>query len=183
MITAGENLVDVLDALHTSGPDAFHPLRGNSPDVRAEAFVQWFADRIAEAGGIPSNSVVRRTAVRCARNILENPEIRSVITRADSTVDLRLDSELFCEIYRLFFTQLVGEFIRSIITAKIDLWVPELRTIDSKILEWVGGMVVELIPDPCEERRRREGEGSLANLARDLVAETVRRVLGLPDEK
>ncbi|MFF3224627.1 hypothetical protein ACFYV7_17675 [Nocardia suismassiliense] len=178
---AGANLVNVLEDLSTTGATVTEDLPEGTAAARETAYIQWLVCRVCGAGGTATDSVIRRSAVYCGRYMLDNDRFRRAIDGEDA--GYRLSGELLCEVYQLFFAQAFEEFLKSLVTAKIVLWLPILQVIDPAgvIADWVADNIVKHIPNPCEEAAGRGGhDASLPELARGLLEETVRRVLGLP---
>jgi hypothetical protein len=85
-------------------------------------------------------------------------------------------------LYKLYFADIISGFVKTVIAEKIKLVFPALRVIDPAgvVAKHIADKVAELIPDPCEERETRGDDGStLADVARDLLKETVDRALGI----
>lgn len=180
VLVTGARLVDTLDELASIGLAALGPLSSDTAEARLVAFAQRFVDRVAGAGSSPANAAVRRTAVLCAKEILKDPHIRSSVEGGDSTSGTRMSSELLCWIYRLFFANVISQFIQATITAKINLLLPWWHIVDpaGKVSEWLTNKIVGILPNPCDEKPQDDG-GSVADLARSLLVETVQRTLGL----
>ncbi|WP_067529236.1 hypothetical protein [Nocardia uniformis] len=184
LIIAGTNLIDVLDDLSETGLAAFGLPLDAPADMRETAIVQELVVRVCGAGATPTDSVIRRAVVRCGRAMLQDDRFARGIENAD--IEYRMSGVLLCEIYQLFFVHVVEEFIKSVVAAKITLWFPVVQVIDPSgvIADWVASNIVGLIPSPCDETGGAEKEGtSLADLARGLLEETVRRVLGLSTDE
>lgn len=182
-LATGGRLVRVLAELVSTGPTALGPLSGDTPDARLVTFVQRFTDRVVGAGSSPVYAAARRAAVDCTDKILQDPRIHSAVTEGDPASKLRLSGDLLCLIYRLFFARLVSRFIQAAIAAKINLLMPWWQAVDpaGKLSEWLTANIMAVLPNPCEVKQDRGDDGiSLADLARDLLEETVKRALGLP---
>lgn len=111
--------------------------------------------------------------------------------------------DILCDLYQVFFADLVGEFLRSVVAEHVKLTVPVLLAADpeDRIADWVAEKVVDLVPNPCEESVEAEelaravdeaesvvgaAEGpaeALSEMAAALVPRAVGRVLGLITEE
>ena len=176
---AGARLVDILDALASTGPSALGPPDDGTDEARLTDFTLRFTDKVAGSGICPANAVARRAALECAEEILRDPRIRQAVCQGDRSSDARLSGELLCWIYRLFFARLVTQFIQSAIAAKINLIAPGWQVVDpaGKLSEWITKHVMALLPNPCDQNDQK-GE-SLTDLARDLLEESIQRALGI----
>ncbi|WP_306372021.1 hypothetical protein [Nocardia sp. CC216A] len=184
MVVAGKNLVDVLEALCTVGPEVVELSPTDAPDVRAAVFVQGFVERVVGVAATPAASAARQAAAYCGRMILEtDPRFSRAVEYDASGGSVRLGSDVFCLIYTVFFERLLIEVITSVVAAKIAIWLPGLYLIDpgGMIAEWGAEQIVDAL-DPCQEQHQRGDGMPVAELARDLVEETVRRMLGLPNQ-
>ncbi|MBT8224226.1 MAG: hypothetical protein HKP61_01800 [Dactylosporangium sp.] len=183
-VAAGQRLVDALAALMRG--ETLPPPTGPVPDDPVGALRAGLVEQVAGDGTLIADSVVRRAAVRCAERLTEPG---SPITAALADGDVRPGSrsvtgELFCVIYRMFFGEVVGEFLKTAIAAKLQVMVPVLPVlplgIGGKVAEWAAGKAVELIPNPCEEKERPDNAGlSLPAVATKLLDVAFRRAAGL----
>lgn len=184
MVATGKNLVDALDDLHTTGLARFGPSPDGTAEVQAAVFVNRFVDRVVGVAGTPAGSAARQAATFCGREVLRSePRLSRAVENGWFTTEYRLSNKVLCDIYKLFFERTLGEFVKSVVTAKIVLWLPGVYLVDpnGRIPDWVAEKVVSDILDPCQEQHRRGDEaGSVVDLARDLIEETVRRLFGLP---
>lgn len=184
MLATGKNLVDTLDDLHTMGLARFGPSPDDTAEVRAAMFVNRLVDRVVGVAGTPAGSAARQAATFCGREVLRSePQLTRAVENGWFTTEYRLSTKVLCDIYKLFFERTLGEFVKSVVAAKIVLWLPGLYLVDpnSHIPDWVAEKIGGDILHPCQEKYRRGDEaGSVADLARDLIEETVRRLLGLP---
>src|SRR5262249_35167075 len=100
----------------------------------------------------------------------------------DSQDAVRIDDNLFCMIYRLFFADAVTGFLQSVIAAKITLMVPALPAVDpaGQITDWIAEQITSAVPTPCQERTEHRSGPSLADLGRSLIKDAVKRALGIP---
>jgi len=188
MRAAGGRLVDALDALDREGPEVFGPLHGDSAEERFDAFLSGFVHQVAGASGLIGDAMVRRAVVGCGQRLLRNDSpVRDTVARG-STRRRPLGEKLFCEVYRLFFADVVRQLVATAIAAKVTLAVPVLAIIDpaGAVAEWAGDQAAKHISDPCQERHKgAQGDGedeaaALVELAHSLITETVQRALGLP---
>lgn len=181
--SSGQRLLQVLERLASEGTAALGPFSGATEEARLADFVQSFTERVAGPGSSPAYSAVRQAAAQCAEQVLNNdPRIRRAVIQCDKTSGIVLSDELFCWIFRLFFAKVVAQFIQATIAAKINLLAPWWQAVDpaAKAAEWLTHHIMALLPNPCEKKRAGDDGGSLAELARDLLEETVKRSLDLP---
>ncbi|MCX4437850.1 hypothetical protein [Streptomyces mirabilis] len=102
----------------------------------------------------------------------------------------------------MFFADLVGEFLRSVVAEHVKLAVPVLAAVDAegRIADWVAEKVVDLVPNPCEESAEateltqavdtaksvvdmaQDPSAVLPEIAAKLVPGAVGKVLGLITE-
>jgi hypothetical protein len=184
---AGDRLTAVLGSLARQGPE--------SPD----ALIARLALEVGGGGGTLADAVVRRAVVRAGRHVIDR--------RAETAESLPPGStcggwawDLLCDLYQVFFAQVVAEFLRSVIAEHIKLSVPVLVAIDPEgtIAERVADRLLELVPSPCEEAAGTAGpaealdtavdvvqdpDDALAQIARRLEPRAVAKVLGVFDEE
>lgn len=169
----GRLLVRIAGSLVTTGFDALDPPPPEWSAGDEDWFVYQFARGVAGDGNTLVDAMARRAVVRCAERILREQK--------SSRADDRLSTELFCLVYRLFFAEMVAEFVRAVVAENIKLAVPGLVLIDpaGHIADWVAGQVVDAIPNPCETGHARGADGLIIDLAADLVKDAVERALGI----
>jgi hypothetical protein len=184
MIDAGGRLVDTLDALHTGHAD-WSPVAGSDPEDQAFSFMKMLVTEVAGRGGLTTDAVIRKAAAICADELLSAPgPLQDSILSGQLTNGSFISGELFCMVYKLFFKESVAGFITTMIAGKIQVAMPLLHVIDpaGEIAHWAGEQVVGHIPDPCEKGATLGEAASLADLARELVIESVDNVLRIkPD--
>ncbi|MFE4413095.1 hypothetical protein [Streptomyces sp. NPDC056821] len=111
--------------------------------------------------------------------------------------------DILCDLYQVFFADVVGEFLRSVVAEHVNLCVPVLIATDpeGKIADWAAEKVVGLVPNPCEESAEAMGlaeavdtaqsvvgavqdpSAVLPEIAKSLVPRAVGKVLGLIAEE
>jgi hypothetical protein len=181
---AGERLVQVLDDLKNEGPSAIGVDAEGDPDDRIVEFEVRFTERVAGTGNLVVDTAVRRAAARAAIRIAggDEPAARAVRSGADG--GLPISGDLFCDIYRFFFGEVVGEFLTTAISAKLQLMFPAVHLMPfgtgPVLTGWIAKKIVGALPSPCEEKEEPEHFGdSLADLGRKLLGQVVRQSLGL----
>ncbi len=107
--------------------------------------------------------------------------------------------DILCDLYQVFFADMVGEFLRSAVAEHVKLAVPVLVATDpeGRIADWVAEKLVDLVPNPCEESAEaaelakavdtaqsvvgavEDPSAVLSKVAEGLVPKAVGRVLGL----
>ncbi|MBN1174105.1 MAG: hypothetical protein JXA67_18175 [Micromonosporaceae bacterium] len=183
-LAAGQRLVDTLAALMRGEP--LPPATGPVPDDPIEALRARFVEQVAGDGTLVADAVVRRAAVRCAERLTEADSPVTAAIRDGDSGSGSVTGELFCIIYRMFFGEVVGEFLKTAIATKIQVLVPVLAVlpfgIGGKLAEWVAGKAVGLIPNPCEEKEQPEHAGQpLSAVATKLLDSAFRHAVGLDD--
>ncbi|MFG3282468.1 hypothetical protein [Streptomyces sp. NPDC048111] len=111
--------------------------------------------------------------------------------------------DILCDLYQVFFADLVGQFLKSVVAEHVKLAVPVLVVADpeGKIADWVAEKVLDLVPNPCEESAEatelakavgaaesvigmaQDPAAVLPKIAEKLVPGAVGRVLGLITEE
>lgn len=180
----GLRLIATLDKISkTARGEDLLPLAG-TPEQRVDLFLVWFVRQVAGGGGTIVDAVGRHAALHCGQVLLDRePRLRTGVESDGQSADgSPIDDDLFCAIYRIFFADLVTDFISSLIASKIQLLVPVLPAIDptGQIANWVANEIAERVPTPCQEA---EGAGTpLVDVARSLVTTTLQRTLGIPTD-
>jgi hypothetical protein len=184
MFVAGDRLVNVLEHLLCDGLSVLLPTDAEPDMDTLDLIYVQFVEQVAGHGNLVTDSAVRRAAARCA-DVLTAPDgpVAAAVQRGEAGGQ-RISGELFCLLYDLFFGEVVGQFLKTMITAKIQLAVPVLPVLPfgagHEIASWAAERVVGLIPNPCEEREQPGNEGeTLADLGRKLLGDVIRQSLGL----
>jgi hypothetical protein len=179
---AGARLVHTLESLRYGQPDWFRHTEVEA-ERRESLFLEGFVRQVAGTGGLVADAMARQAAASCGERLLgsDGPLLRAV-REAPATDSAYLSDELFCLVFELFFKKALANFVTTIIAGKVSLALPLLHVVDpaGKIAEWAGEQVAARIPDPCKESEGLTDKPSLAELADGLVAETVKRAIGLP---
>ncbi|MER6590624.1 hypothetical protein ABT214_01865 [Micromonospora purpureochromogenes] len=176
---AGRRLVAALDDLRRPDPPMLRHFQDPTSTTPADQFVHRFVTEVGGDGRLIVDAAARRAARRSAERLIapDGP-------LADPARPQRVTGELFCALYQLFFGELVGEFVHILIAENIKLAVPALVLLDptDTVAGFVAGQIVKVLPDPCAEATARESvRPRLAEVARDLLVETVTEALGLGD--
>jgi hypothetical protein len=183
MSASGGRLVDALERLDRADLDDILAAPDAGRSELRDAFVGSLVDEISGPTGLLIDAVVRRAAVRAVDELLGTPGPSRTAGEHGAAAGGGISGELFCAVYQLFFAELIAEFVTMVIAEQIQLAVPVLPVVDpaGHIAEWIADQIFQLIPSPCEEATQRDHIGdSLADVARDLLAETVSRAIGLP---
>lgn len=177
-LDAGQRLITTLDDLRRPDPPILRDLPGPDSAASGDEFVRRFVAEVGGDGRLVVDSVSRRAAREVAERLLDPA---SPLT--DPGRPQRITGELFCALYQLFFGDLVGEFVHVLIAEHIKLAVPVLAFDPTDtVAGFVADQVVKLLPDPCGTAAAREPERPrLAEVARELLTETVTEALGLGD--
>lgn len=188
---AGERLAEVLAAMTNEGiaslglSESLTSWGEPTPAERTDAFIARFTDQVAVSLGRPADAAIRRACVTTAERILEKaPRVRAVVEDGEDLVDW-LTGELFCELYRLFFADVVRQFLRSVIAAKLSLAAPVLPFVDPSwaLANRAAEMIEALIPTPCKESGRPAPVSLLLEAGRELAGEALERAFGLPSSE
>ncbi|MZE78250.1 hypothetical protein GTY57_14915 [Streptomyces sp. SID5475] len=182
---AGERLAAALGPLAAEGAES------------EQALVARLVPEVGGDGGTLADAAVRRAvagAVREVRN--RHPELDEAMGGGAARGGFAGD--ILCDLYQVFFADMVGEFLRSVAAEHVRLAVPALVAADpeGRIADWVAEKVVDLVPNPCEESAEATdlaqavGTGTaehpppaLPEIARALVPRAVGRALGLITEE
>lgn len=185
MLSAGERLLDTLEALQRDGLDAILTPEDMPKDISDDAIRLAFTDAVAGRGTLITETSVRRAAGRCADLLVEREAGREDGSGRRNGSQ-KLTGELFCELYTLFFGEVVGEFLKTAVAAKVVLAAPILPLLPlgagGELAAWVAKSVARLIPNPCEETQKPDNAGgSLADVGRKLLRKAVHRSLDAED--
>jgi hypothetical protein len=175
----GHALVDVLTNLDRWSQSTTGLASPSDPEDR---FVRWFIDEVAGDSGLLVDALARRAARRTAERLLEKcPAVRDAVLSGE-TPDVVLADEVFCELYRLFFADLVEELFRAVIFAKLVTVTPVLPLVDpADLASRAAARVVTRVFSPCAERKRDPSK-TLTAIARDMADDIVERPLGPAEE-
>jgi hypothetical protein len=184
LIAAGERLLDAFDRLAAEGAAAFGQLDGADVDERLDLFAAHLADAVVGPGGGLVDAAIRRAVAGPVVDALAIPDTPlGQAVRDGGSGGVPIIGELLCSVYQLFFAKSVSGFLNTVIAEKIKLAVPVLYAVDPAgiVANWISGQIVSLLPSPCEEQQNHSPDGgSLTEVARGLLHETVDRALGLP---
>lgn len=175
----GHALVDVLTNLDRWSQGTTGLASPSDPEDR---FVRWFIDEVVGDSGLLVDALARRAARRTAERLLEmSPAVRDAVASGD-TSDVVLPDAVFCELYQLFFADLVEEFFRAVIFAKLVTVAPVLPLVDpADLVSRATTRVVARVVSPCAERKRNPSK-PLTAIARDLADHIVERLLNPAEE-
>lgn len=137
---AGERLAGALGSLATEGAE--------STDVLVARLVS----EVGGDGGTLADAAVRRGVAAAVWDVRDrHPEMADAIDGGASGSSFAWD--ILCDLYQVFFADMVGEFLRSVVAEHVKLAVPVLIAADpeGRIADWVAEKVVDLVPNPCEE--------------------------------
>ncbi|OEV08716.1 hypothetical protein [Streptomyces nanshensis] len=184
VLAAGDRLALQMSSLREEHPDS------------AEAFMALLAEQVGGDGGTVTDACIRRAAVAAGRDVLaQHPELEQAWASGD-TGGRGFPSDILCDLYRLFFGDVVAEFLRSVVAEHVKLAVPVLAGADpgDQIADWIADQVLTLVPDPCEKAAEvtdsvdeagaaveavENPVSVLPAIARSLVPHAARGVLGL----
>lgn len=178
---AGERLAHTLGSLATKG-------------VRSEGeLVARLVSEVGADGGTLADAAVRRGVAEAVRNVRErHREWGEAMADAPSS-EGGFAWDILCDLYRMFFADTVGEFLRSVVAEHVRQAAPVLVVADpeGRIADWVAEKLVGLVPNPCEEAVDAvpSAEGDLEEplvlpeIAEALVPRAVGKVLGLAGEE
>ncbi|MDQ1009386.1 hypothetical protein QFZ82_003871 [Streptomyces sp. V4I23] len=187
---AGERLAGVLGSLAAEGAES------------EDALVARLVSEVGGDGGTLADAAVRRGMAAAVRDVRSrHPELDD--TMGGGTVGGGFTWDILCDLYQVFFADMVGEFLRSVVAEHVKLAVPVLIATDpeGRIADWVAEKVVDLVPSPCEESAEatdlaqavdtaqsvvgavQDPSATLPKIAELLVPRAVGKVLGLITEE
>lgn len=137
---AGERLSASLGSLAAEGT------------ASADALVARLVSEVGGDGGTFADAAVRRAVATAVRDVrVRHPELDHAMDTGAARGGFARD--ILCDLYQVFFADLVGEFLRSIVAEHVKLAVPVLIAAnpEGRIADWVAETVVDLVPSPCEE--------------------------------
>ncbi len=187
---AGERLAGVLGSLAAEGAES------------ADALVARLVSEVGGDGGTLADAAVRRGMAAAIRDVRDrHPELDDAMGGGAAGGGFAWD--ILCDLYQVFFADMVGEFLRSAVAEHVKLAVPVLIATDpeGKIADWVAEKLVDLVPNPCEESAEatdlaqavdtaqsvvgaaQDPSAVLPKIAESLVPRAVGKVLGLITEE
>ncbi|MBA5221618.1 hypothetical protein [Streptomyces griseoaurantiacus] len=187
---AGERLAGALGSLAVEGAES------------ADVLVARLVSEVGGDGGMLADAAVRRGVAAAVRDVRDrHPELDDAMDAGATGGGFAWD--ILCDLYQVFFADMVGEFLRSVVAEHVKLAVPVLVATDpeSRIADWVAEKVVDLVPNPCEESAEatdlaqavdtaqslvgaaQEPAATLPKIAESLVPRAVGKVLGLITEE
>ncbi|MFF1955516.1 hypothetical protein ACFVWX_00700 [Streptomyces sp. NPDC058220] len=187
---AGERLAGVLGSLAAEGAES------------ADALVARLLSEVGGDGGTLADAAVRRGVAAAVRDVRDkHPELDDAMDAGTARGGFAWD--ILCDLYQVFFADIVGEFLRSVVAEHVKLTVPVLIATDpeGRIADWVAEKVVDLVPNPCEEFAEatdleqavdtaqsvvgdvQDPSAALPKIAELLVPRAVGKVLGLITEE
>jgi hypothetical protein len=185
-IRVGGNLVRTLGEL-LDGRSALLDVPGATAEEREDHFVAGFVTAVGGNGGLVSDAVARRAARRAAEQLLGEGSPVADALRDGGETDARISGELFCTVYRHFFGEYVGEFVRTAVGEGIALAAAPLALpVDPTglVAGAVARQVMKILPDPCDAAADRQPrDGLLTTVAGELLTDVVDRALGIQPEE
>ena len=185
-IRVGGNLVRTLGEL-LDGRSPLLDVPGATAEEREDHFFAGFVTAVGGNGGLVSDAVVaRRAARRAAEQLLgEGSPVADALR--DGGTGARISGELFCTVYRHFFGEYVGEFVRTAVGEGIALAAAPLALpVDPTglVAGAVARQVMKILPDPCDAAADRQPrDGLLTTVAGELLTDVVDRALGIQPEE
>ncbi|MFJ6659661.1 hypothetical protein ACIQNG_25405 [Streptomyces sp. NPDC091377] len=188
---AGERLAGALGALAAEGAES------------EDALVARLVSEVGGDGGTLADAAVRRGIAAAVRDVRSrHPELDDALS-GGSAVGGGFTWDILCDLYQVFFADMVGEFLKSVVAEHVKLTVPVLIAADpeGRIADWVAEKVVDLVPNPCEESAEatdltqavdtaqsvvgavQDPSAPLPKIAELLVPRAVGKVLGLITEE
>ncbi|MGW7578029.1 hypothetical protein [Streptomyces sp. NPDC054765] len=187
---AGERLAGALGSLAAEG-------------ARSEdELIARLVSEVGGDGGTLADAAVRRSLAEAVRDVRDShPELDDAMAAAPAGGGFAWD--ILCDLYQVFFADMVGEFLRSVVAEHVKLAVPVLVATDpeGRIADWVAEKLVDLVPNPCEESAEatelaqavdtarlavgaaEDPSALLPKIAEALVPRAVGKVLGLITEE
>ncbi|MFE0802426.1 MULTISPECIES: hypothetical protein [Streptomyces] len=185
---AGERLAGALGPLATEGAES------------EDALVARLVLEVGGDGGTLADAAVRRGMAAAVRDVRSrHPELDDAMGGGGGGFTW----DILCDLYQVFFADMVGEFLRSVVAEHVKVAVPVLIAADpeGRIADWVAEKVVDLVPNPCEESAEatdlaqgvdtaqsvvdalQDPSAALPKIAELLVPRAVGKVLGLITEE
>ncbi|MEU2429053.1 hypothetical protein ABZ611_05945 [Streptomyces sp. NPDC007861] len=186
---AGERLSRALGSLATEGAES------------EDTLVARLVSEVGGDGGTLADAAVRRGMAAALRDVRSrHPELDDAMGGGAGD---GFTWDILCDLYQVFFADMVGEFLRSVVAEHVKLAVPVLIATDpeGRIADWVAEKVVDLVPNPCEESAEatdlaqavdtgqsvvgavQNPSAALPKVAELLVPRAVGKVLGLITEE
>ncbi|MFE3138988.1 hypothetical protein [Streptomyces scopuliridis] len=186
---AGDRLAGALGSLAAEGAES------------EDALVARLVSEVGGDGGTLADAAVRRGMASAVRDVRSrHPELDDVMGGGAGG---GFTWDILCDLYQVFFADMVGEFLRSVVAEHVKLAVPVLIAADpeGRIADWVAEKVVDLVPNPCEESAEatdlaqgvdtaqsvvdalQDPSAALPKIAELLVPRAVGKVLGLITEE
>ncbi|WP_406505475.1 hypothetical protein [Streptomyces sp. NBC_00212] len=167
---AGERLAGMLGSLAEEG-------------ARSEnALIARLVSEVGGDGGTLADAAVRRGLAAAVRDVRDrHPELDDVMGAGAAGGGFAWD--ILCDLYQLFFADMVGEFLRSVVAEHvIKPAVPALILVDpeGKIAGWIAEKVVDLVPNPCERSAEATELAQAVDTAKSVVDMTQDPSLVLP---
>jgi len=185
-IRVGGNLVRTLGEL-LDGRSPLLDVPGATAEEREDHFVAGFVTAVGGNGGLVSDAVARRAARRAAEQLLGEGSPVADALRDGGETGARISGELFCTVYRHFFGEYVGEFVRTAVGEGIALAAAPLALpVDPTglVAGAVARQVMKILPDPCDAAADRQPrDGLLTTVAGELLTDVVDRALGIQPEE
>ncbi|MFJ9995544.1 hypothetical protein [Streptomyces werraensis] len=187
---AGERLAGALGSLAAEGAES------------ADALVAHLVSEVGGDGGTLADAAMRRGMAAAVRDVRDrHPELDDAMDADAAGGGFAWD--ILCDLYQVFFADMVGEFLRSVVAEHVKLAVPVLIATDpeGRIADWVAEKVVDLVPNPCEVAAEatdlaeavdtaqsavgdaQDPAAVLPKIAESLVPRAVGKVLGLITEE
>ncbi|WJD97219.1 hypothetical protein [Streptomyces antimycoticus] len=187
---AGERLAGALGSLAAEGAES------------EDALVARLVSEVGGDGGTLADAAVRRGMAAAVRDVRDmHPEMDDVMNGGGAGGGFAWD--ILCDLYQVFFADMVGEFLRAVVAEHVKLAVPVLIATDpeGRIADWVAEKVVDLAPNPCEESAEatdlaqavdtvqsvvgaaQDPSTALSKIAESLVPQAVGKILGLITEE
>ncbi len=113
-----------------------------------------------------------------ARILEESPRLRQSVENGDST-DSWVDNEFFCLIYKLFFADIVTEFLVSVVASQITTAMPALLVADptGMLTNAIAGEIASYVPTPCDEADEAADRSFIAGVGERLVDDALDRTI------
>ncbi|MDQ0812118.1 hypothetical protein QFZ63_003832 [Streptomyces sp. B3I7] len=165
---AGERLAGTLSTLATEGAES------------ADALVARLVPEVGGNGGTLADAAVRRAVAAAVRDVRDrHPELDDAMGAGAWVGGFAWD--LLCDLYQVFFADMVGEFLRSVVAEHVKLSAPMLAAdAEGRIADWVAEKVVDLVPNPCEESAAAAEPAQAADTAQPAVGAVRDPAVALP---
>lgn len=134
------------------------------------ALIARLVSEVGGDGGTLADAAVRRALAAAAQEVWRRHSEPGGAMRA-GVPGGGFAWDILCDLYQVFFADMVGEFLRSVVAEHVKLAVPVLVVADpeGKIADWVADKLVDLVPSPCEESAEAKERAEAVDTAESVL--------------